>query len=344
MNTDKLENSQYHDFLIKIKQKIQTAQIKAHIQVNRELLKLYWDIGKMISNKQKLSSWGDGFLKQMSKDLQKEFPNMKGFSHRNLKYIKQWFNFWSQETKGKQVVSQIYSIPWGHNILIIQKCKNVDEAIFYITSTVQNNYSRAVLLHQIETNLYNRNGKALTNFEKKLPSPQSDLANQIIKDPYCFDFLELTQTYNEKELENALVENMTSFLLELGQGFAFVGKQYRLKVSDQEYKIDLLFYNIKLHCYVVIELKAIEFKPEFTGKLNFYTSVVDDILRTKEDNPTIGILICKSKNNTIVEYALKDIQKPLGVSEYKITDILPENYKSSLPSVKQIEEELSKVE
>jgi len=343
MKNNHIQNKEYHDFIFDIKQKIQTAQIKAHIQVNTELLRLYWDIGEMITHKQKLSSWGDGFIKQMSEDLQKEFPNLKGFSHRNLKYIKQWYNFWQETKKRKQVVSQIYSIPWGHNILILQKCKNIDEAIFYIKATIQNNYSRAVLLHQIETNLYNRSGKALTNFDKKLPAIQSDLANQIIKDPYCFDFLDITKTHNERELENALVDNMTSFLLELGQGFAFVGKQYKLKISNKEYKIDLLFYNIKLHCYVVVELKAIEFQPEFTGKLNFYTSVVDDKLKSEEDNPTIGILICKSKDNTIVEYALKDMQKPLGISEYSVTNILPENYKSSLPSIEQIEEEFNNV-
>jgi predicted nuclease of restriction endonuclease-like (RecB) superfamily len=202
------------------------------------------------------------------------------------------------------------------------------------------NPSRAVLIHQIQTNLYNRSSKSISNFETKLPSIQSDLAIQTLKDPYCFDFLNLTQQHNEKELEDALIENMTKFLLELGQGFSFVGRQYRLDIEGNEFKIDLLFYHLKLYCYVVVELKATDFKPEYAGKLNFYTSAIDGEIKSDRDNPTIGILICKSKNNTVVEYALKDIEKPLGVSEYKITDILPDDYKSSLPTIEEIEKEL----
>ena len=294
----------------------------------------------MIVAKQKESKWGDNLIKQISDDLKKEFPNLKGFSKRNLELMRQWYNYWNSDEITKQIVSQIFLIPWGHNIAIISKIKNKQEAIFYVNKTIENNYSRAVLIHQIETNLYSRSGKPISNFETKLPSIQSDLAIQILKDPYCFDFLNLTQQHNKKELEDALMENMTKFLLELGQGFSFVGRQYRLDIKGDEFKIDLLFYHLKLYCYVVVELKATDFKPEFVGKLNFYTSVIDGEIKSNRDNPTIGILICKSKNNTVVEYALKDIEKPLGISEYKLTNILPDDYKSSLPTVEEIEKEL----
>jgi len=347
-NKMNLEATQYKDFILDIKQKIQTSQIKAHIKVNVELLKLYWELASMIVKKQKLSSWGDGFIADVSKDLQKEFPNLKGFSTRNIKYMRQWYIFWSDDIlNGQQLVAQlenkIFQIPWGHNIAIISKCKSLNEANFYINKIIENNYSRAALLHQLETNLYARDGKAITNFESRLPAIESHLALQTLKDPYCFDFLNITNEHNEKELEDALMDNMTSFLLELGQGFSFVGRQYKLDVAGSEFKIDLLFYHIKLYCYVVVELKAVDFKPEFAGKLNFYTWAIDGEVKGERDNSTIGILICKSKNDTIVEYALKDIEKPLGVSEYKFTDILPQEYESSLPSIKQIESELKEI-
>ena len=239
--------------------------------------------------------------------------------------------------KSQQVVGKILMIPWGHNIVIIQKCKSVEEALYYVQNTIKNGISRSVLIHQIETNLYGRDGRAITNFEATLPPLQSDLAKEITKDPYNFDFLCLTKGYQEKELENALTDNITKFLLELGSGFAFVGRQYKLIVGGDEFRIDLLFYHIKLKCYVVVELKATEFKPEFAGKLSFYTSAVDGEIKDKNDNPTIGILICKSKNDLVVEYALKDINKPLGISQYELTEILPKEYKSSLPSIEEIE-------
>ncbi len=343
-----LESTQYNSFIQDIKQKIQTSQIKAHIKVNVELLKLYWELGSMIVEKEKLSSWGDGLISDISKDLQKEFPNLKGFSSRNIKYMRQWYFFWSENSEiRQQAVAQledtIFQIPWGHNITIITKCKLLNEANFYVIKTIENNYSRSVLIHQLESNLYNRNGKAITNFENKLPTIQSDLALQTLKDPYCFDFLNITEQHDEKELEDALMDNMTKFLLELGQGFSFVGRQYKINVGDNDFKIDLLFYHLKLYCYVVVELKAVDFKPEFAGKLNFYTSAVDGEIKSKRDNPTIGILICKSKNDTVVEYALQGIEKPLGVSTYTLKDILPKEFKSSLPSIKQIEDELSEL-
>ncbi len=334
-------DKEYISFINDIKSKIKQAQIKAAIKVNEELLRLYWEIAKKIVDKQKNSSWGDGIIKQISRDLKQEFPNLKGFSVRNLKYMKQWYLFW---LKGQQVVAQIFKIPWGHNIVIITKCKNIDEALFYVKKTIENGYSRAVLVHQIESGLYSRSKKAINNFDKKLPAPQSDLAKEITKDPYCFDFLSLSEKYNEKELENALMDNLTNFLLELGSGFAYVGRQYRLEIAGEEFFIDLLFYHIKLKCYIVIELKTTKFKPEYAGKLNFYITAVDKEIKSDDDNPTIGILICKSKNNTIVEYALNSIEKPIGVSEYKLSKELPNNLKNALPSIEEIENELKKIE
>jgi len=281
---------------------------------------------------------------------------MKGFSLSNLKYIKQWYVFYSQEINksqptvdqnvpqelsiGQQLVGQLTQVPWGHNIVIISKCKNPNEALFYIQKTIQNNWSRAVLTHHIESDLFYREGKAITNFELTLPAPQSDLAKETLKDPYNFDFLSLTEKHDEKELENALVNHVTKFLLELGAGFSYLGQQYKLEISGDEFFIDLLFYHVKLHCYVVVELKAVKFKPEFAGKLNFYVSAVDGMLKSELDNPTIGMLICKSKNDMVVEYSLKDVHKPIGVSEYIITKNLPKKFKSSLPSIEEIEAEL----
>jgi predicted nuclease of restriction endonuclease-like (RecB) superfamily len=333
-----VKTDDYKAFIRDIKQRIQTAQIKAAVTVNQELLRLYWDMAERMVAKQEQTQWGDGFIKQMSIDLHEEFPGMKGFSERNLKYIRQWYQFFRKsDSIGQQLVAQI---PWGHNIAILSKCKNTVEAIFYIQKTIQNNWSRAVLIHHIESGLYSREGKAITNFQTTLPAPHSDLARQTMKDPYNFDFLTLREKHDEKELENALVKHVTKFLLELGAGFSFIGRQYRLEVAGDEYFVELLFYHVKLHCYIVIELKAVKFKPEFAGKLNFYVSAVDGILKTKIDNPTIGIIICKSKNDTVVEYALKDIHKPIGVSEYIITKNLPDDLKSSLPSIEEIEAEL----
>jgi len=333
-------DKEYISFISEIKNKIKQAQIKAAIKVNEELLRLYWDIAKMIVEKQKVSKWGDAIIEKISNDLKREFPNMKGFSRTNLLYMKKWYLFWSNVP---QLVDEIFKIPWGHNREIITKCKNIDEALFYVRKTIQNGYSRSVLIHQIESSLYDRSKKAINNFDNNLPSIQSDLAKEITKDPYCFDFLSLSEKYNEKELEDALMDNLTKFLLELGSGFAFVGRQYRLEVAGEEFFIDLLFYHIKLKCYVVIELKTTKFKPEFAGKLNFYITAVDKELKDKNDNPTIGILICKSKNNTVVEYTLNSVNSPIGVSEYKLFKELPNELKNALPSIEEIENELEKI-
>jgi len=329
-----LDLNKYQDILKDLKLKFKSAQIKASIKVNSELLQFYWYLGKKIIEVQGNYKWGSKFLENLSKDLSKAFPNVKGFSKRNLEIVRKWVLFWDNE-KAKQVVSQIFQIPWGHNIVIIQKCKNIEEAIFYVQNTLKNGISRNVLIHQIENGLYYRQKKAINNFDKTLPSIQSDLAKEITKDPYIFDFLTLSEDYKEKELEDALIENIKDFLLELGNGFAFVGKQYKLEVSNQEFRVDLLFYHIKLHSFVVIELKNDEFKPEYAGKLNFYVSAVDDILKSEMDNPTIGILICKSKDNLIVEYALRDINKPIGISEYKLTKELPDELKKSIPTIEE---------
>jgi predicted nuclease of restriction endonuclease-like (RecB) superfamily len=359
-NRQIIRNSDYSAFMKDVKQRIQTAQIKAAVRVNQELLGLYWDLGEQIIEKQREAKWGDGFLEQMSRDLLDEFPEMKGFSFRNLKHVRQWVEFWIPI--GKQLVSQltkqpasqldsvefvrqlVAQIPWGHNILIFQKIKNHDEALFYVRKTIENNWSRAVLTHQIESGLYQRDGKAISNFESTLPAPQSDLAIQTLKDPYNFDFLMLRERHDERELENALIDHVTKFLLELGAGFSYVGRQFPMEVGGDEFFIDLLFYHVRLHCYVVVELKTDKFKPEFAGKLNFYVSAVDGELKDEQDNPTIGILICKSKNDTVVEYSLKDVNKPIGVSEYQITKSLPEELKSSLPSIEEIEAEVSRIE
>ncbi|MCP4346679.1 MAG: DUF1016 domain-containing protein [Desulfobacterales bacterium] len=342
MNQSLIKEKGYSVWLKELKNRIRQVQIKAAVKVNSELLRFYWNLGQDIVDKQKNAKWGEGFLKQLSMDLSSGFPDMKGFSERNIKYIRQWFLFYNASNAiGQQAVAQLIQIPWGHNIAIISKCKNPDEAFFYVQKTIQNSWSRSVLTHHIEKNLFEREGKAITNFEATLPEPQSDLAKETLKDPYTFDFLALTEKHDEKELENALVKDITKFLLELGVGFSYIGKQYRLEVSGDEFFIDLLFYHVKLHCYVVVELKSVKFRPEFTGKLNFYVSAVDGILKSEQDNATIGILICKSKNDTVVEYALKDIHKPIGVSEYIITKNLPDEFKSSLPSIEDIEAELN---
>ena len=346
-----IKTKDYLAFIQDIKQRIQGAQIKASVAVNQALLQLYWDMAERIVAKQQESTWGDGFLLQMSRDLQVEFPEIKGFSLRNLKYMRQWFQFWSAGPSiGQQVVAQleklknaqqlVSQIPWGHNLLIISKIKTTEQALFYVQQTIQNNWSRVVLTHHIESGLHLREGKAVTNFQSTLPAPHSDLARQMLKDPYHFDFLMLKERHDEQELENALIEHITRFLLELGAGFSYIGRQYKLEVDGDEFFIDLLFYHVRLHCYVVVELKTVKFKPEFAGKLNFYISAVDDILKAEQDHPTIGILICKSKKDTVVEYALRNINKPIGVSEYTITQNLPEELKSSLPSIEEIEAEL----
>ena len=349
------QSSEYKNWLADLKNRLLTVQLKAAVAVNKELLKFYWQLGADIVTKQNESQWGDGLIKQLSHDLMTEFPDMKGFSVSNLNYMRQWYLFYSEQAAiGQQAVGQlpgpgenvfiqqITAIPWGHNIAIIAKCKTIPEALFYVENTRTHSWSRSVLIHQIESNLWEREGKAITNFSTTLPVPQSDLAHQTLKDPYIFDFLTLTKEHNERDLELGLVKHITSFLLELGAGFAYIGRQVQLNVGERSFFPDLLFYHTKLHCYVVLELKTVEFEPEHAGKLNFYIKAVDEQLREESDQPTIGILLCKGKDKLVAEYALSDIHKPIGVSEYQLTQSLPDDLQTSLPTVEEIEAELAK--
>ena len=344
-------DKEYKKFLVELKEKVKNSQLKAAIKVNYELLNLYWELGKKITEKQKEYSWGDSFISNLSNDLKKEFPDMKGFSVQNLKNIRYWYLFYAEYLIGLQAVSQlkkienkIKSIPWGHNQRIMYKCKSVREAIFYVEKTIENGWSRTILEHQIDSKLYERLGSAISNFDSRLPKVQSELAKQTIKDPYNFDFLTLRDKYDERELEDALVKQITSFLLELGTGFSYIGRQVHLKVGDSDFYIDLLFYHVKLHCYVVVELKTEKFKPDFAGQLNFYVTAVNRDLKSQEDNQTIGILICKDKDNVVAEYSLANISQPIGISKYEISKLLEKEYKSSLPSIEEIEQSIKDIE
>ena len=330
-------NTDYKIWINELKNQVRSVQIKAAIAVNSELIKFYWELGKMISEKQEFYSWGEKLIEQISKDLKEEFPDMKGFSTRNIKYIRNFYAFYNNSEIRQQLVAQI---PWGHNILIYSKSKNIQEATFYIQQTIENNWSRDVLALQIKTNLFDRKGKSITNFKNTLPKPFSDLAEQTLKDPYIFDFLTLSTSVKEKDIENQLINNLKKFLLELGKGFAFVAQQYRFSIAENDYSIDLLFYHIKLKCYVVIELKSTKFIPEYAGKINFYLSAIDTLLKNEDDKPTIGILLCRDKNNIEAEFALRDLNKPIGISEFQLTEIIPEDLKSSLPTIEEIENEL----
>ena len=402
----KFTDPDYKNWIFELKQKIQQSQIKAAIKVNSALLELYWEMGKEIAERNIENTYGSGFFKQLSKDLMIEFPDMKGFSESNLKFIKRFYLFYNQELtirqqlanefkkiqdhsnfhqvggelkidenstfqqvagkfrnnesqNNKQVAGEfkinensirhqavadfpqkLFLIPWFHHVEIFTKCKNIEEAFFYVNKTIENGWSRSVLLNMISGNLYQSQGKAITNFSKTLPDYQSDLIKETLKDPYNFDFLQITANFKEKELENALIDNIQNFLIELGSGFAFVGKQVELKVGSQSFFIDLLFYHIKLKRYVVIELKSGNFEPEHAGKLNFYVTAVDKQFRDENDNATVGLIICKTKDDIIAEYSLTDLHKPLGISSYELRKILPENFKSSLPSIEEIENEL----
>ncbi len=372
----------YKQWLLQLKERVRSAQIKASLKVNAELLNLYWDLGREIQEKEKQIKWGNKLIEQLSKDLLTEFPDMKGFSVTNLYYIKRWFLFYNHpEITGQQAVAQILpqlvaelpatkklpqpvaksgkktvqqpvapivpqlvgQIPWGHHREIITQCKDIKEALFYIQQTTQHNWSRSMLVHQMESGLYKRKGKALTNFEYTLPKPQSDLANELLKNPYNFDFLQLGETASERDLETALTDHLIKFLLELGTGFAFIGRQQLLVVDNEDFFPDLLFYHTKLHCYVVVELKIDNFKPEYAGKLNFYLSAVDAQVKAEEDQPSIGLLLCKKAGKLIVEYSLKSMGKPIGVSEYRLTEAIPGKLKGKLPTIKQIEDELKDI-
>lgn len=306
---------------------------------------MYWKLGEDICIHKAEAQWGSGFYESLSKDLKTEFPDMKGFSITNLKYCKRFYELYNQsDTIRQQIVdeftSPIFTIPWGHHTEIIAKCKSVDDALFYVHKTIENGWSRAVLLNFLDAKLHQAEGKAITNFTRLLPPPVSDLAQQTLKDPYNFDFLTIRQNYDEKELQEALTNNITKFLLELGNGFAYVGQQYRLKVGEQEFFADLLFYHLKLRCYVVIELKVERFKPEHLGQLGFYVTAIDKNMKSEVDNPTIGLLICKTKDSVVAEYALGATTLPIGISEYELKRVIPDELKGSLPTIEEIEEKL----
>lgn len=347
-------DKEYIIWLNALKFKIRSTQLKTAIAVNSALIQFYWELGKMIAEKDNI--WGNNLIAQIAKDLKTEFPEMKGLSRSNLFNAKKFYNFYNeqlvqiteavivQQSVG-QIGQQLFAqLPWGHNIMIFTKSKDIEEANFYIQHTIENNWSRDVLALQIKTNLYSRQGKSINNFKNTLPEPLSDLAVQTLKDPYIFDFLNMTTSFKERDIELQLVKHISKFLLELGKGFAFIGQQYHIEIAENDYYIDLLFYHVKLKCYVVIELKNTKFIPEYAGKLNFYLSAIDSLLKTEDDKATIGILLCRDKNNIEAEFALRDINKPMGVSEFDFTEILPDEFKSSLPTIEEIENELKKLD
>jgi len=357
------KSDDYIAWLKNLKTKIRSVQLHAALAANSILIDFYFDMGRMISRNNAI--WGSKFLEHLSADLKKEFPDMQGFSVTNLKYCRLFFEYietWPQirnEIKSligpqtgdelasstkKQTYKLMRRLPWGHIKMLIGKIKNSKEILFYISETIENGWSRDVLAVQIKSDLFARQGTAISNFKETLSEPQSDLAQQTIKDPYTFDFLTMTKPYNERDIEKQLVTHITKFLLELGKGFAFVGRQYHLEIGESDYYLDLLFYHIKLKCYVVIELKNTKFIPEYAGKLNFYLSAVDSLLKTESDNQTIGIMLCRDKNKIETEFALRNINKPMGVSEFTLTESLPNELKGSLPTVEEIENDLNQLE
>jgi predicted nuclease of restriction endonuclease-like (RecB) superfamily len=329
--------SHYAAFLADIKARIHSSQLRAATAVNSELTTLYWDIGAGILQRQRDHGWGAKVIDNLSRDLRTAFPDMKGFSPRNLKYMRAFAEAYPDRNFVQATLAQI---TWYHNIALLTKVKKPEDRAFYLSETIRNGWTTPAMIHHIDTRLHLRRGKAVTNFPSTLPDPQSGLAANILKDPYTFDFLTVGTDAYERDLEHSLIHHIEKFLLELGVGFAFVARQHHIQVADRAFSIDLLFYHCRLHCYVVVDLKATEFDPEHAGKMNFYLSAVDHILRHDIDNPTIGLIICKEKNSLLVEYALKDINKPIGVSSYQLTKALPKKLKGSLPTIKQLEQEL----
>jgi len=351
------ELQHYGELLADVKSRIRQAQTRAVLAVNTELVHLYWDIGRLIAGRQQQEGWGAGVIPRLARDLHNELPEMKGFSERNIKlmvqFAREYPNAFATTPQIRQpAVAQLPSaeigqlpvarIPWAHNVLLMQRVKDESARLWYMHGTLENGWSRNALTVMIDANAHQRQGQAVTNFGQRLPAPQSDLAQQTLKDPYIFDFLTLEEPFHERELESGLVHHLEKFLIELGQGFAFVGRQYRLDVGDEDYYIDLLFYHLRLRAFVVIDLKTGAFKPEYAGKLNFYCNVVNDRLRHETDAPTIGLILCQTKDNVLAEYSLTGIEKPIGVSSYQLTRTLPKSLQSALPTVDQIEAELGK--
>jgi predicted nuclease of restriction endonuclease-like (RecB) superfamily len=339
---DIISNSRsYQELLARLKTQIRTAQVRAAVAVNHELVLLYWEIGKEILTRQKEDGWGTRVVERLARDLRSEFPDMQGLSPRNLGYMKAFAEAWPD---GPILQAALAKITWYHNLTLLEKVKSCEERLWYAQQTIINGWSRNVLVMQIESGLFRRQGKAITNFQTALPAPQSDLAQQILKDPYNFDFLTLTNEAQERDLERGLLAHLRQFLIELGVGFSFVGNQVPLEVGGEEFKLDLLFYHLKLRSFVVIDLKMGAFKPEYAGKMNFYLSAVDDLLRHPDDKPSIGLILCKAKNGIVAEYALRDIGKPLGISEFNHPEKLLDRLKGTLPTIEEIEAELDAVE
>ena len=345
----------YSELLNRIKARIRQGQTHAVLSANAEMIHTYWDVGRMLCERQAQAGWGAGVLPRLSRDLHNELPEVKGFSVRNLKLMTQFYREYSdvsligqqpvaqlekghQAPKGQHVVAQI---PWGHNVLLMQKIKDKGIRFWYMQKIIKQGWGRNALALMIKSEMHKREGKMISNFNKRLPSPQSDLVQQTLKDPYIFDFMTLEEPFHERELETSLVMHLEKFLVELGQGFAFVGRQYHIDVGKHDFYIDLLFYHLRLRCFVVIDLKKGPFKPDYAGKMNFYCNVIDDYLKHKADNPTIGLILCQDREKVLAEYALRSIRKPIGVSQYELTRALPKQLKSSLPTIEQIEEELS---
>lgn len=340
-NNPSLSFSDFQKWVAELSNEYRKSQIKASVRVNGELLSFYFDLGKEINDSSFKATYGSKFYDNLSKELTKNLNNAKGFSPRNLRYIEQFYTMYKDEVQiMPQLVAKLFSVPWGHHRYILDKCDNPQKAIFFIEKTVENDWSRSVLLNFLDTDLYERQGKSINNFESSLPKTNQDLANELTKDPYCFNFIMIEDRYKEKELKDALVANIQKFMLELGTGFAFLGREYRLQVNETELFIDMLFYNTIAHAYVVVEIKTGSFKPEFTGQLGTYVVAVDHLLRTEKDDKTIGILICKDHDNVLARFGVESSSQPLGISSYELSKFIPKNFKSSLPSIEEIEEGL----
>jgi predicted nuclease of restriction endonuclease-like (RecB) superfamily len=350
-------DEEYKQWVSELSERFRVSQLRASVKVNTEMLRFYWSLGRDIVELKAESKWGNGVMKSISQDLQSQLPGVKGFSETNIDYMKRFYILYyklyiiypqlvgkmgdNEKSNSPQAVDELFSIPWGHHRYIIDKYYQAPQkALFYVRKTIQNNWSRSVLLNFVGTDLYEREGKAVTNFGSTLPTLQSDLAQEMTKDPYNFDFLAITENYKEKELKNALIHDITKFLLELGTGFAYVGREYRLQIGQTEKFIDMLFYNLNLRCYVVIEIKIKEFDSDNVGQLGTYITAVNHVLKRPEDNPAIGLLICKTKDNVLAQYALESSSQPIGISEYELTKLYPADFKGTLPSIEDIENEL----
>lgn len=329
---------EYAELLTEIKERVQVSRIRASVAVNGELILLYWRIGRGILKRQETLGWGSEVITRLAADLSREFPDIKGFSYRNLKYMRQFAKYWSSDAKGPQLVAQI---PWGHIRLLLDRVEDPSVRDWYARATAEHGWSRAVLDYQIEADLHRRQGRGVTNFDRTLPPAQSELASSLLKDPYNFDFLGLTEDARERDLHRGLLQNLRELLLELGAGFAFVGSEVHLEVGGEDFYLDLLFYHLKLRCYIVIELRSGDLKPEHAGKLNFYLSAVDDLLRHRDDQPSIGLVICRGRNGVVAEYALRDLSKPMGVVTHRLRGGLPDAWEGRLPTIEQLECELA---